>query len=186
MRVVVAVMVFFSGLAPTGIQQTRTVSIGENATIVYDTTIQEPDFARIESLIDLFFELHPTTPRPANIEIHALTFARFEIEMAKDNSPSWRQWLRLYQTQTNTRLMLGFVKLRFFPEDVVIYLHDLSDGTIAHELTHYACHTFAPQIWSGYHKNGISNDCISAQMTDFMHSLQFRSWLRDRPWNQER
>ena len=179
MRAVVSLMVF--ALAPYGAQEIR---INETTSIFYDTVLQEPDAARVESLIDLFFELHPTTPRPGKIEIHILTFKRFEVELAKDNSPAWRQWLRLYQTQTSTRLMLGFVKIPRFPEEVVIYLHTLSDGTIAHELTHYACHMFGPQMGSGYHKNGYSNDCISTQMSDFMHSLQYRLWLRDRPWKE--
>ncbi len=187
MRAAVSLMVFVLGLAPYGGQEFRTVNLDERTTIIYDTTIPEPNFERIESLIFLFFLIHENTPKPESIEIHALTYEAFEVELAKNNSSAWHQWLNRYQIDRNTRLMLGFVKLPGFPDEVVMYVHDMGDDTIVHELTHYACHMFAPQVGSGYHKPGYPNDCITTQMTDFMHSLRYRSWLRDRPWaNQER
>ncbi len=185
MRGAVSLVVVVSVLAPYGTTQTRTVPINETTSVVYDTTLHaEPDFERLESLIDLFFELLPTTTRPEVIEIRLLHYRDFEIEYAKSQAgPNWHQWLHLYQTQGGTRLVGAFVR----PDDImngklIIFSHDPSGETLIHEMTHWSCFTYGPQIASAFHKSDTPLDCVRSTTFDILHSLQYRTWLRDQPW----
>jgi len=105
MRTAVSLMVFVLGLAPY-----QEVRINETTLITYDTAALQPNIARLESLIDIYFEL-VLVARPERVEIRFLTYKDFEIEFAKSQAgPNWRPWLRQYQTQRGTRLASGFVK----------------------------------------------------------------------------
>ena len=166
-------------LAPQGVE---TIELN-NGKILYDTTLRVPDAARVESLLELFFTLHPNTPRPEQIEIHFLAYEDFEIELAQHEAgPNWRLFLRAYQTDPNSRLMKAFVRPAGFSRNrVEIVTFELNDHTVVHEMSHWACHTFGPEIRSGMHV-GDPYDCTNAATQDLMDSLKFRDWLRDRPW----
>jgi len=118
------------------------------------------------------------------IEIRILPYREFEVEYAKVSAgPNWQYWLASYQRAAGSLLAAGFV----YKDDIrhgklIIYTHTPSDETIIHEMVHWACHEFGPEILSSFHRPGSQFDCTGTATFDIVHSLKYRNWLRDRPW----
>ncbi len=166
--------------------QIEVASLGDYGTITWDTTLTTPDAAKLVSLFDLFFELHPSTPLPESINIWYLSYEDFEIELAIDQAGlnNWQGWLQAYKTNSNTMLVDAFVGRDALENGTVeLFTYVLEPSLIVHELTHWHCYTTGPAIRSGFHTQRPWGDCTTAASKDLIHSLQYRTWLREQPWH---
>ena len=158
------------------------VPLGDFGYIEYDPFFPVPDAERYEQLIRLLFDAFPDIDLPDLIVIHVLRFADYERVAVEFFG---QDFLHEHAQDYKNMILLGFNTRWSLSDDLAeLYLYQLSDELVVHEMLHHILHRVSPILVNRLHPRQWPQTLMNNHRTlvqtlqAFMGSPTYKLWLR--------